>query len=164
MVPGGRAARVHQTCSSEAAPRKASNPRQAPLPTSGRHDAHAYTATMPRWFTVVLIICLSLDFSLAGNCIMCRDTDGAVYGLSGSTTVQAKQQAQSVAIASSSSRSDKDKDCECKHCQLDCAQATHAELPVVANGPQREIVPIERAFSESAPVFRIERPKWFPSA
>ncbi len=119
---------------------------------------------MRRWFTVLLIVCLTFDFSLAANCIMCRETDGAVYGLSGAVVAQADQPAKTSVAAAKIGRASKDDDCDCRHCQLDCAVTPATELPVLVNGPLPGIVPSEPAFHESVLAFRVERPKWRPVA
>lgn len=119
---------------------------------------------MRRWFTMLLIVCLTFDFSLAANCLMCRDTDGAIYGLSGPVAYRADEPAKSSISVVQKSRTSIDDDCDCRHCQLDCAVTACTELPVLANGPLPGVVPSEPVFHESILVVRLERPKWFPVA
>lgn len=119
---------------------------------------------MRRWFTVLLLLCLTFDFSLAANCIICRDTDGAVYGLSEPVASRLDLPAKSSTSVVKSSRSNTDDDCDCRHCQLDCAVAAFTELPMLVNGPLSGIVPSEPVFHESVLVARLERPKWLPCA
>lgn len=117
---------------------------------------------MRRWLTVLLIVCLTFDFSLAANCIMCRDTNGAVYGLSGQTAARADHDEKVARSADKSHQKNIDDDCDCRHCQLDCALAAFAEVPVLVNGPLPGIVPSDPVFHESVLAVRLERPKWVP--
>ena len=115
---------------------------------------------MHRWIAILLLFWLPVDFSLAATCVMCRDTEGAVYGMASSEAAKPATPKKLSTSLTEDRRQSKEDDCTCMHCQLDIALVAWPEFAEVAMAPPSVLVPIEPRWRESGVVFLLDRPNW----